>query len=468
MNLNHRTLNILMSGILIGTSGLPVLSSPVLAEEDRTSQPAVLADSQTSAQTAADQAGTETPAAPETESTEVPVSETSGTSSDIENGTFAFDAGSFLPESAASEKGTAEQLDVSLRTAAPVKKQVKTTATKPAAKRTPVLYYRSHVQSIGWQAEMKNNAVSGTTGKKKRMEAIRIRLDSPDIKGNILYRAHVQNKGWMGWSRNNAVSGTTGKSLRMEAVEIKLDGEIAKQYDIYYRVHVQNKGWMGWTKNGGSAGTQGGGLRMEAIQIQLVKKGAKAPACSTAFQKIVKPKNTTYTPASGKTVRFKSTKQEYNFEGIGESGVMIWSIGGWAPGSNQAKTANKWRRQAASKKWKNGVASMDGMYMVACSTAIGHPGDVLEVTLKNGKKVKLVVLDIWEPSVTSGPYSIIQGPIYASDGIGYWINRGHGAYCVFSFWSQRGWSAGAPGTKKVAPEFQSNPVSVKKIGRLKY
>jgi uncharacterized protein YjdB len=77
------------------------------------------------------------------------------------------------------------------------------------------------------------------------------------------------------------MAGTSGKSKRLEAIRIKLTGEIAEHYDVYYRVHAQTFGWMGWAKNGEAAGTAGYSKRLEAIQIVLVPKGGKAPG-STA------------------------------------------------------------------------------------------------------------------------------------------------------------------------------------------
>src|SRR5699024_572440 len=94
-------------------------------------------------------------------------------------------------------------------------------------------------------------------GQYKRMESIKIRLANQDISGNIEYRSHIQNLGWeSSWKKNGALSGTTGKSLRLEAIQIRLTGNMAKYFDIYYRVHAQQYGWLGWAKNGASAGTR--------------------------------------------------------------------------------------------------------------------------------------------------------------------------------------------------------------------
>ena len=48
--------------------------------------------------------------------------------------------------------------------------------------------------------------------------------------------------------KDNQLSGTSGKSLRLEAIQIRLTGEIANAYDVYYRVHIEDKGWLNWAK----------------------------------------------------------------------------------------------------------------------------------------------------------------------------------------------------------------------------
>lgn len=154
-------------------------------------------------------------------------------------------------------------------------------STSGSFKQKNFVKYQSHVQDLGWQGNKYDGAVSGTTGKSKRLEGMKISLVSAPYSGNIQYRTHIQNIGWQGWRENGAMSGTTGQSKRLEAIQIKLTGEMAKHYDVYYRVHAQDYGWLGWAKNGASAGTEGMSKRLESIQIRLVAKGGKAPG-STA------------------------------------------------------------------------------------------------------------------------------------------------------------------------------------------
>ena len=137
--------------------------------------------------------------------------------------------------------------------------------------------YQAHVQDIGWQSVIYDGYTAGTTGRKLRLEAIKLSLQNQLYSGSIQYRSHVQDIGWQDWVENGQISGTSGRNLRIEAVQIQLTNEMANQYDVYYRVHVENHGWMGWAKNGAKAGSEGYSYRLEGIQVMLVPKGSAAP-----------------------------------------------------------------------------------------------------------------------------------------------------------------------------------------------
>lgn len=150
----------------------------------------------------------------------------------------------------------------------------------------PSVTYATHVQTIGWQSNVADGEMSGTSGQSKRLEGIKIDLKNKPYGGSIQYSTHVQNIGWQNAVSNGDLSGTSGQNKRLEAIRINLTGDMAKYYDIYYRVHAQSYGWLGWAKNGASAGTEGLSKRLEAIEIVLVDKGAKAPgSTSTSFVK---------------------------------------------------------------------------------------------------------------------------------------------------------------------------------------
>ena len=143
----------------------------------------------------------------------------------------------------------------------------------------PVLMYRAHVQSYGWNewAENQEDTWIGTEGEAKRLEALELKIDGAEGEDGIEYRAHVQSYGWQDWKKNGETAGTTGQTKRLEAVQIRLTGTLADKYDIYYRTHVQSYGWLNWTSNGEKSGSLGYAKRLEAIEIRLVEKGGAAP-----------------------------------------------------------------------------------------------------------------------------------------------------------------------------------------------
>ena len=159
-----------------------------------------------------------------------------------------------------------------------------TAATVEGSDRAHV-QYRSHLQTYGWQNWKNDRDISGTTGKTKRLESLKLELKNKDYTGGICYNAHVQTIGWQAdpnksatWKKDGEFCGTTGNAKRLEAIQIELYGEMAEHYDIYYRVHSQTYGWMKWAKNGEMAGTTGQHKRIEGIQVVLVKKGEQAPS----------------------------------------------------------------------------------------------------------------------------------------------------------------------------------------------
>lgn len=127
------------------------------------------------------------------------------------------------------------------------------------------------------------DGISGTEGKSKRLEAIRIRLTGKNQdQYDIYYRVHVQTYGWMDWVKNGAVAGTEGQSKRLEGICIKLvkKGDPASlspgsaetssdKLSVTYRVHAQTYGWMNPVRDGAVAGTQGESKRLEALVIEL-------------------------------------------------------------------------------------------------------------------------------------------------------------------------------------------------------
>lgn len=142
--------------------------------------------------------------------------------------------------------------------------------------------YKSHVQTFGWESAWKRDGeASGTSGKAKRLEGIRITVSGDNL--GVRYTTHCQTYGWLPWVSNGEMSGTQGEAKRLEAIKIELTGANAQNYDIYYRVHAQSYGWLAWAKNGQAAGTAGLAKRLEAIQIVVVAAVRSHPSVSFIF-----------------------------------------------------------------------------------------------------------------------------------------------------------------------------------------
>ncbi|MCL2806640.1 MAG: L,D-transpeptidase family protein [Coriobacteriia bacterium] len=157
-----------------------------------------------------------------------------------------------------------------------------TVETNAFVKRPMTLEAHAHVQKIGWQGWRAGGDTAGTTGRALRMEALRLRIASPEHSGSIEYRTHVQGIGWQPWVKDGADAGTTGRSLRVEAIQIRLTGQLASHYEVFYRVHSAGVGWLGWTsgQDGSMAGTVGFSCRVEAIQVRLIPHGDNTPFLS--------------------------------------------------------------------------------------------------------------------------------------------------------------------------------------------
>jgi len=135
--------------------------------------------------------------------------------------------------------------------------------------------YSVHMASVGWGGYASNGETAGTTGQKRQIEAIKVRVNS-SIQGGVRYDTHVGGLGWIGWSENDAESGTTGQSRQIEAIRVELTGRLAQQFDVRYRVHMASVGWSGWSTNGEDAGTTGQSRQLEAIEIRLAPKTVTA------------------------------------------------------------------------------------------------------------------------------------------------------------------------------------------------
>lgn len=162
----------------------------------------------------------------------------------------------------------------SLRLEAIKIKLVKKDEVVPDPEPTPSnvsIKYSSSVQDEGFQ-DYVTEGISGTTGKSKFIDRLKIKLVNNTLDGDVLYQTYNSNDGWGDYVNNDNISGKENTAI--EAVKVKLTGELANQYDIYYRTHVAFIGWMGWTKNDDPSGTTNLYRNIEAIEIKLLEKNS--------------------------------------------------------------------------------------------------------------------------------------------------------------------------------------------------
>ena len=137
-------------------------------------------------------------------------------------------------------------------------------------------------------------------------------------KMSVSYIVHCQDIGWeKNWSKDGQTSGTEGKCKRLEAIRIKIQDGVSGSYDVYYSVHAENFGWLGWAKNGEEAGTAGYGYRLEAIKIQLVTKGDNAP----------EPIDTIKEAMKARLVGYQTHVQDYGTQAYVYDGAMAGTEG---------------------------------------------------------------------------------------------------------------------------------------------
>lgn len=68
----------------------------------------------------------------------------------------------------------------------------------------------------------KNGSYARTIGYGNKIEAIKISLTNKNIIGNIKYSSYVKGIGWQKDVIDGAISGTTGQGLALEGYQIKL------------------------------------------------------------------------------------------------------------------------------------------------------------------------------------------------------------------------------------------------------
>ena len=107
------------------------------------------------------------------------------------------------------------------------------------------------------------------------IQAIKIDFSVPFHK--VYYSVYYSEEdGWSEEVSNSEMAGTTGKRKSIFGIKIRLDEDGAKDFDILYRVHKFDGSWTDWAKNGEEIISQG--VKLNSIQIRLKPKSEPSPS----------------------------------------------------------------------------------------------------------------------------------------------------------------------------------------------
>lgn len=127
--------------------------------------------------------------------------------------------------------------------------------------------YKTHVAKIGWSCWSNEEQISNPLDQKHDIQAIKINFLGHKVYYSVYYN---EAEGWSEEVQAPKMSGTTGKRKSIFGIKIRLDEAGTKEFDIIYRVHKFDDTWTDWAKNGETLYSYG--VKLNAIQIKLEPK----------------------------------------------------------------------------------------------------------------------------------------------------------------------------------------------------
>ena len=136
------------------------------------------------------------------------------------------------------------------------------------SKNRPLLNYQTHVGKKGWGEYKSENQLSNPFDPECDIQAIKISFSNPFH--DIYYAVYDKKDGWSQEVSTGQMAGTTGQKKSITGIKIRLDEVGAKNFDILYRVHKFDGKWTSWAKNGEEL--LSAGVKLNSIQIKLQPK----------------------------------------------------------------------------------------------------------------------------------------------------------------------------------------------------
>ena len=134
-------------------------------------------------------------------------------------------------------------------------------------KRRPLLTYQTHVDKLGWGAWISEEQISNPVDQKRDIQAVKINFPKHNVYYSVYYN---ETEGWSQEVSNGSQAGTTGLKKSIFGIKIRLDDSGANEFDILYRVHTFDGVWSPWAKNGELLYAHE--VKLNAIQIKLADK----------------------------------------------------------------------------------------------------------------------------------------------------------------------------------------------------
>lgn len=110
----------------------------------------------------------------------------------------------------------------------------------------PYVFAKFHRSVVGWtEFELTNNISNIETSKLRRIEAVVLKADFPDVM--LHYSSYVDKLGWLDTVKNGEVSGTEGKKMPIRSFKCIC---ISNIYSINYRYIDKQLKWSRWYSEG--------------------------------------------------------------------------------------------------------------------------------------------------------------------------------------------------------------------------
>lgn len=139
---------------------------------------------------------------------------------------------------------------------------------------SPLAKYDAHMADIGWMPAVEDGRTVGATdvlwnGTYRDMQALRIRLG--DLLGGVgvCYQTRPESLGWQPEVCDGAISGTTGQARPLYGVRVRLRTP-SPGMRVCYRVYLGGRGWTPEACDGATAGTNDS-VVVQAIQLRVVR-----------------------------------------------------------------------------------------------------------------------------------------------------------------------------------------------------